>query len=186
MDLPEPDLPGDFESWQNLFTTFLVKCKHHHDLLQPNQAEQLFERFLREPGTLRADDMALVLSILALGQEVESQLRPDDPNSIEEGVAFYRLAMTALESCDQASQTGIRGSKTLQEEGCHWISADKFLRSITHAPSFRYLNRRPERGHKSSGRHVATVSQPRRTPYFDCEAFSSTRADQPAILPHNV
>jgi hypothetical protein len=110
--LSEPDLPGNPESWQNLFATFLVKCQHHRDLLLPNQAEQLFERFLREPGTLKADEMALVLSILALGRQSESQLRSNDTNDIEEEVAFYKLALSALERCEQASQTGIRELKT--------------------------------------------------------------------------
>lgn len=107
---PEPDLPGDRESWQNLFSTFLVKYEHHYDLLLPGQAEHLFDQFLREPISLGPDEMALVLSILALGKLAESHLGRDENSNIQDDVAFFRLGLSAIESCEQASQTGIRKS----------------------------------------------------------------------------
>lgn len=110
MSLPEPDLPGDHESWRDAFATFLVKYKHHYDLLLPQQAESLFERFIEQPLALKPDEMALVLSILALGRHAESHLGRDETTDIEEEVAFYRLSLSAIESCEQASQTGIRES----------------------------------------------------------------------------
>lgn len=111
MNLPDPGLPGDRDTWRDLFDTFLVKCKHHHDLLLLGQAEQLFDRFLLEPDTLKADEMALVLSILGLGRQAETQLRQgSDKGDIEQAVAFYKLGLSALASCEQASQTGMRES----------------------------------------------------------------------------
>jgi hypothetical protein len=108
MDLPDPALPGDQTLWRDLFATFVVKCKHHHGILLPQQGEQVFEQFIRDPGTLKPEAMALVLSILALGRQAESQLRQEEIINIEEEVAFYKLGLSALESCEQASQTGIR------------------------------------------------------------------------------
>lgn len=111
MSLADPELPGDRNTWTDLFTTFLVKCRHHHDLLLPGQVERIFERFLREPETLVADEMALVLSILGLGRQAEIQLRQgSDESDLEQAVAFYKLSLSALASCEQATQTGLRES----------------------------------------------------------------------------
>lgn len=114
MTYPEPELPGNRESWREAFSTFLVKYKHHHDLLLPSQAERMFEHFLQHPITLKPDEMALVLSILALGKLADSHLGRDEDTDIAEEVAFFRLGWSAIESCEQASQTGISESPPLQ------------------------------------------------------------------------
>lgn len=105
--LPEPVLPGDQKLWCDLFDTFLVKCRHHHSVLLPDQSQSLFDLFIRDPGTLQPDQMALVLSMLALGQHSETQLR--GPENLDHGkeVAFFRLALGALEQSEQASQTSV-------------------------------------------------------------------------------
>lgn len=66
------------------------------------------DRFLDCPESLLPDEMALVLSMLALGRQAETYLQHAGEEDLMAEVTFYRLALDALEHCEQASQTALR------------------------------------------------------------------------------
>jgi hypothetical protein len=86
----------------------MVRCKHHATLLLPGQAEDLVDRFIDSPESLQPDEMALVLSMLALGRQAETYLQDAEEEDLMDEVTFYRLALGALDECEQASQTALR------------------------------------------------------------------------------
>jgi hypothetical protein len=111
LSLPESVLPGNHQTWDNVFATFIARCKHHTSLLLPGQAEEFTERFARRPESLQPDEMALVLAMLALGRQAETYLQGAEGEELFDEVTFYRLALGALDQCEQASLTALRESR---------------------------------------------------------------------------
>lgn len=74
------------------------------------QLEDLFETFLHRPHFLHPDEMALVLAALALGRQAETELAGSDGNDLGEEIAYFRLALSAIDGSEVATHTSVRES----------------------------------------------------------------------------
>jgi hypothetical protein len=141
--LPESVLPGNHHSWVNVFATFMARCKHHTSLLLPDQAEELIERFTQCPEKLQPDEMALVLAMLALGRQAETYLQGAEGEELFDEVTFYRLALGALDRCEQASPTALRkcylaGTELIEQEHCIYCTCLHYLLVVLSRSSIFY------------------------------------------------
>ncbi|GFZ48450.1 hypothetical protein JCM24511_06198 [Saitozyma sp. JCM 24511] len=117
MDQPLPALPGDPQSRASALETFQATYKAYFvTTLTFSRASSLLDRFETSPESLTPDQIATVLSCLCLGRERELALRREDdevgPAGMDteeetDDIAFFRLAMAALDHWGGASPTAL-------------------------------------------------------------------------------
>jgi hypothetical protein len=120
MDQPLPALPGDPQSRASALETFQATYKAYFvTTLTSSRASNLLDRFETSPESLTPDQVATVLSCLCLGRERELALRREDDEGGPVGmdteeetddIAFFRLALAALDHWGGASPTALSKS----------------------------------------------------------------------------
>lgn len=123
MNQPLPTLPGDPQSRASAMETYQTTYKAYFvSTLTPSRANSLLDRFETSPESLTPDQIATVLSCLCLGRGRELALRQEDDEvgpagmGVEEeteDIAYFRLALAALDHWGGASPTALSESQSV-------------------------------------------------------------------------